>query len=51
MLLHLGDCMDIMATMDSNSMDALVTDPPAGIAFMGKAWDKHNRYEPRSYRA
>lgn len=49
--LHLGDCMDIMAGMDSNSVDALITDPPAGIAFMGKAWDKHNRYEPRSYRA
>ncbi len=26
--------------MESSSVDALVTDPPAGIAFMGKDWDK-----------
>ena len=25
--------------MHSDSIDALVTDPPAGISFMGKAWD------------
>jgi len=26
--------------MDVNSIDSIVTDPPAGIAFMGKDWDK-----------
>ncbi len=26
--------------MPDNSVHAVVTDPPAGIAFMGKAWDK-----------
>ena len=34
-----GDCRDIMATMDASSVDAIVTDPPYGLAFMGKDWD------------
>lgn len=34
-----GDCLEVLKTLDSNSIDALVTDPPAGISFMGKAWD------------
>jgi site-specific DNA-methyltransferase (adenine-specific) len=39
--LHLGDCMDVLRTLPDASVDAVVTDPPAGIAFMGKAWDHH----------
>jgi site-specific DNA-methyltransferase (adenine-specific) len=34
-----GDCLEIMATLDANSIDAIVTDPPYGLAFMGKRWD------------
>jgi site-specific DNA-methyltransferase (adenine-specific) len=30
-----------MKTMRDNSVDSIVTDPPAGIAFMGKDWDKN----------
>lgn len=37
--LYLGDCLDILRQMPDNSIDALVTDPPAGIGFMGKEWD------------
>ena len=37
--LHLGDCLDVMAAMEPNSVDAIVTDPPYGLAFMGKDWD------------
>lgn len=37
-----GDCVEVMAGMEENSVDAIVTDPPAGIAFMGKTWD-HGR--------
>ncbi|MGL4233202.1 MAG: DNA-methyltransferase [Casimicrobium sp.] len=37
--LYLGDCIDVMRSLPSNSIDALVTDPPYGIRFMGKAWD------------
>jgi len=29
-----------MKTLEAGSADAVVTDPPAGISFMGKAWDK-----------
>ena len=37
-LLH-GDCLNKMAEMDDNSVHAIVTDPPYGLAFMGKKWD------------
>ena len=37
--LHLGDCMDVMRDMPDNSVDAVITDPPYGLAFMGVAWD------------
>ena len=37
--LHLGDCLDILKTLPDGSVDAVVTDPPAGIGFMGKEWD------------
>src|SRR5216684_1134608 len=36
-----GDCLQVLKTLDSDSIDALVTDPPAGISFMGKAWDSN----------
>jgi DNA modification methylase len=39
-LLH-GDCLEVLKTLESDSVDALVTDPPAGIGFMGKDWDHH----------
>jgi site-specific DNA-methyltransferase (adenine-specific) len=34
-----GDCVEAMAAMAANSVDAIVTDPPYGIGFMGKQWD------------
>jgi site-specific DNA-methyltransferase (adenine-specific) len=37
--LHHGDCLEVMATMVDNSVDAIVTDPPYGLSFMGKRWD------------
>lgn len=37
-LLH-GDCLETLKSLEANSLDALVTDPPAGISFMGKEWD------------
>jgi len=35
-----GDCIEQMKKMEPNSVDTIITDPPAGIAFMGKEWDK-----------
>ena len=37
--LHLGDCLEVMRTMPDASVDAVVCDPPYGLAFMGKRWD------------
>lgn len=37
--LHTGDCKEVLATLQTASVDAVVTDPPAGISFMGKSWD------------
>lgn len=34
-----GDCREVMATMDENSIDAIVCDPPYELNFMGKEWD------------
>ncbi len=36
-----GDCLNVMKTFDDNTFDSIVTDPPAGIAFMNKEWDKN----------
>lgn len=35
-----GDNLAILRSLTPNSFDAMVTDPPCGIAFMGKDWDK-----------
>jgi site-specific DNA-methyltransferase (adenine-specific) len=37
--LLVGDCVQQMRTLPEASVDAVVTDPPYGLAFMGKAWD------------
>lgn len=38
MILH-GDSLEILKTLKPNSVDAIVTDPPYGLSFMGKKWD------------
>ncbi len=35
-----GDCIEVMKALKPNSVDAIVTDPPYGLEFMGKEWDK-----------
>lgn len=37
--LYFGDCVETMAGWPENSVDAIVTDPPAGIGFMNRKWD------------
>jgi site-specific DNA-methyltransferase (adenine-specific) len=39
MKLLLGDCLDKLKELEANSVDSIVTDPPYGLAFMGKKWD------------
>jgi site-specific DNA-methyltransferase (adenine-specific) len=37
-LIH-GDSLKVLATLEANSVDAVVTDPPYELGFMGKSWD------------
>jgi site-specific DNA-methyltransferase (adenine-specific) len=37
--IHHGDCREVMAMLDAESIDAIVSDPPYGLSFMGKGWD------------
>lgn len=37
--LYHGDCLQLLADLPEASVDAVVTDPPYGLAFMGKKWD------------
>lgn len=41
--LHLGDCLEVMRTMDDKSVDAVVTDPPYGVGVAD--WDDVAPYE------
>lgn len=34
-----ADCIEAMKQMPDNSVDAIVTDPPYELGFMGKSWD------------
>ncbi len=36
-----GDALSLLRSEPADSHDALVTDPPAGIGFMGRDWDKN----------
>lgn len=38
--IHVGDCREVMSVLADASIDAIITDPPYGLGFMGKAWDK-----------
>jgi DNA modification methylase len=46
--LYLGECVEVMAAMPEASVDAIVTDPPYGLEFMGKEWDRLVSRDPRS---
>ena len=35
-----GDCVDLMRAMPECSVDSIVCDPPYGLEFMGKEWDR-----------
>jgi DNA modification methylase len=49
LLIYLGDCIEVLKTLPDNSVDSVVTDPPYGLEFMGKEWDKFGAgISPRS---
>lgn len=35
-----GDCLDVLRELPDASVDAVVTDPPYAINFMGRKWDR-----------
>ncbi len=37
--LYRGDCLDVLAAMEPESVDAIVCDPPYGLGFMNSKWD------------
>lgn len=37
---HLGEALTVLRTLPDSSVHSIVTDPPAGIAFMGCGWDR-----------
>lgn len=38
--IYAGDCVAVMAALPEASIDAVVCDPPYGLEFMGKEWDR-----------
>jgi site-specific DNA-methyltransferase (adenine-specific) len=47
-----GDCRDVLATLDADSLAACVTDPPYELGFMGRAWDASGvAFEADTWRA
>jgi len=35
-----ADCLELLPGLEAESVDACVTDPPYGLEFMGKDWDR-----------
>lgn len=38
--LLVGDCRELLPTLQESSVDATVCDPPYGLGFMGQGWDR-----------
>lgn len=38
-MIYFGDALTILKNLETSSVDSLVTDPPAGVGFMGNDWD------------
>jgi DNA modification methylase len=43
-----GDAFDVLPELPADHVHAVVTDPPYGLAFMGRGWDD---FEPKEYQA
>ena len=41
------DCLEAMKRMEDGTVDAIVTDPPYGLSFMGAKWDSMVAYQER----
>lgn len=45
-----GDCFEHLHQMTRDTVDAIVTDPPYGLEFMGKEWDRFRLDDPGTMR-
>ena len=46
-----GDCREVMFTLEAESVDAIVTDPPYELGFMNKSWDASGvAFDPETWR-
>ena len=43
--LYNDDSLELLKTFPNNSIDTIITDPPYGLEFMGKEWDKYSTSE------
>ena len=49
--LYNGDMNDLSSVIENNSIDAIVTDPPYELGFMGKSWDASGiAFRPETWR-
>lgn len=47
-----GDMREVLALLPESSVDAIVTDPPYELGFMGKSWDASGvAFDPATWRA
>jgi len=44
-VLYHGDCLDVLRGLPASSVDSIVTDPPAGIAFMNLDFDNPDSWQ------
>jgi site-specific DNA-methyltransferase (adenine-specific) len=50
--LYNGDCLEVMRSMTDKSVDAVITDPPYELGFMGKKWDSSGiAFQPETWQA
>jgi len=50
-VIHNVDCLTGLKELEDNSIDAIVTDPPYGLEFMGKEWDKFSTGRGAKYKS
>jgi len=49
---YAGDCVEVMAGMEPDSVDAVVCDPPYELNFMAKSWDASGvAFDPETWKA
>lgn len=49
---YAGDCREVLTMLEPSSMDAVVTDPPYELGFMGRSWDRSGvAFQPETWAA